>query len=85
MNITERVSGSWNGVYVAAYVTLFDGIFYGYAKLFANEPQDMWIERPVLKLGTKGFDTLAAVLEEAERRGKGAAAELRAPATEGVW
>jgi hypothetical protein len=85
MNVFERVSGPCDGVYVAAYATALDGVFYGYAKLFAGEPEDIWLQRPLLKLGTTGFQNPMDALHDAERRAKFAAAELLEPHFEGLW
>jgi hypothetical protein len=60
-------------------------IVLGYAKLFANEPEDVWLQRQILKLGTRGFDDASDALHDAERRAKRAAAELREPHFEGLW
>jgi hypothetical protein len=84
-NLGESVSGPWDGVYIAVYATALDGAFYGYAKLFASEPEDVWLQRPLLKLGTKGFDEALDALHEAEGRAKRAAAELLEPHFEGLW
>jgi hypothetical protein len=85
MNVFERVSGPCDGVYVAAYATALDGVFYEYAKLFAREPEDIWLQRPLLKLGTRGFQNAADALHDAERRAKLAAADLLEPHFEGLW
>jgi hypothetical protein len=83
--VAERVSGPCDGIYVAAYATALDGVFYGYAKLFASEPEDIWLQRPVLKIGTRGFNSASDALQDAERRAKLAAAELLEPHFEGLW
>jgi hypothetical protein len=67
------------------YVTELAGGFYGYAKLFASEPEDIWLQRPLLKLGTRGFQNATDALHDAERRAKLAAAELLEPHFEGLW
>jgi hypothetical protein len=85
LDVSERTSGPWDGVYVAAYATALDGLFYGYAKLFANEPEDVWLQRPILKLGTRAFEDASDALHDAERRAKRAAAELLEPQFEGLW
>jgi hypothetical protein len=85
LDVTERTSGPWDGVYVAAYATELDGASYGYAKVFASEPEDVWLQRPLLKLGTRAFADASDALQDAERRAKGAAAELLATDFEGLW
>jgi hypothetical protein len=82
---SECVLGPWRGFFVGAYVTELAGVFYGYAKLFASASEDIWLQRPVLKIGTRGFNSASDALQDAERRAKLAAAELLEPHFEGLW
>jgi hypothetical protein len=79
MDVIEHWIGPIGCVYVTAYTTALDGLFYGYAKIFANEPEDMWVQRPLMKVGTRGFSDSGVALLEVERRVTGIVAELLEP------
>ena len=51
----ERISGPWQGLYVVAYTTEFEGLFYGYAKLSNSKPVDAWTLDAIVKLCAGGF------------------------------
>jgi hypothetical protein len=74
----ERVSGPWEGLYVACYTTLLDGRFNAYAKIYAARPADAWAPDPLLKVGTAAFDEEAAALEAAELHARALVTRVRA-------
>jgi hypothetical protein len=84
MDVIEHWIGPIGCVYVTAYTTALDGLFYGYAKIFASEPEDMWMQRPLMKVGTRGFADSEVALQEVERRATGVVAELLEPHLE-LW
>jgi hypothetical protein len=84
MDVIEHCIGPIGCVYVTAYTTALDGLFYGYAKIFASEPEDMWMQRPLMKVGTRGFADPGFALLEAERRAIGIVADLLEPHLE-LW
>jgi hypothetical protein len=81
----ERISGPWHGAFVGAYTTELHGLFYGYVKLFAEEPADLWVDQFVMKLGAGGYVTESEALDAAEQRGIAALAELHERRNHGLW
>ncbi len=82
----EKLTGPWEGMYIAAYTAELDGKFYGYAKVSAVCPDDVWTIDAVLKVTTKH-----SYVEEA--RALGAVhdlafrwiSEVREPHSERFW
>ncbi len=82
----EQITGPWEGMYIAAYTIELDGMFYGYAKLSAACPEDVWTAEAVRKVTTEH-----SYVEEA--RALGAVhdlafrwiSEFRAPHDEAFW
>lgn len=65
----ERVTGPFDGVYIAAYTTELDGLFFGYAKLCKARPANPWVAQTILKTTTpNGWTREVDALEAAENR-----------------
>jgi hypothetical protein len=85
MLFMERVTGPYKGVYIAAYTTGLDGLFYGYAKLCTECPDDVWSAKTTMKIGTwKGRIDEAAALHAIEAKALRIISELQVP-IEGLW
>ena len=75
----ERITGPWGRLYVAAYTTELDGLFFGYAKLFAVQPSDVWDSGAIMKISTRsGHVGEAIALGAVEARALKVALEVRA-------
>lgn len=86
MYYLERITGPWHGVYVAAYTTELEGLFYGYAKLCRAKPPDVWAVQTVLKLSHRDSCTSETdALETIEARAVCAISELHSPAGRSLW
>ena len=46
----EKITGPWEGIYIAAYTAELGGRFYGYAKLSTVRPEDVWTAEVTLKV-----------------------------------
>ncbi len=78
----ERISGPFDGFYVAAYTTELEGLFYGYAKLCTKCPDDVWSADTRLKIGTwEGEANEEAALQAAEETALRVISELQSPGT----
>lgn len=76
----ERVTGPWEGIYVAAYTTELDGHFYGYAKLCTSRPSDMWSVHVMLKItARRGYFFETDALEAVENLALRVIAKMRPP------
>jgi hypothetical protein len=82
----ERVTGPCEGVYIAAYTAELDGLFYGYAKLCASQPVDVWAVQAIWKLtAARGYVDEIDALQAVEALALRSITELRAPLNEGFW
>lgn len=76
----ERVTGPWDGIYVAAYTTELDGYFYGYAKLCTSQPWDMWNVHVMLKITAhSGYFFETEALEAVENLASRVIAKTKPP------
>lgn len=76
----ERITGPWDGIYVAAYTTELDGYFYGYAKLCTSQPWDMWNVHVMLKITAhSGYFFETEALEAVENLASRVIAKMRPP------
>jgi hypothetical protein len=82
---SDRVMGSWRGLFVAAYVTELEGVFYGYAKVYEHRPADPWCADALLKVGSSGCPCPAEALDTATERACGAIDAMLAGARHMLW
>lgn len=66
----ERVTGPWSGIFVAAYTTELNGVFYGYARLCTIRPEDVWSVQSRLKMTARGHLDELKALEAVEARAR---------------
>lgn len=85
LQTSERLSGPCHGVFIGAYATQLDGIFYGYARLFTDAPADFWSSPVAMKLSAGAFDSELEAIEAAERKGVAAAEERTRTEFTGLW
>ena len=82
----ERITGPWDGVFVAAYTAELDGLFYGYAKLSTERPADVWSAQTILKIATlNGRAGEADALQAVEGKALRVISRLQEPINPGFW
>ena len=64
----ERITGPTAGIYVAAYTTELQGVFYGYAKLCLVRPEDVWSAHSDMKITSRAYTDETLALEAVEAR-----------------
>lgn len=70
LELMERVSGPYRGFHVAAYVVEFGGSFFGFAKIYLGQPQDVWTCAPFDKVASLACTSPEAALHFAEQRAR---------------
>lgn len=73
MRPTERISGPWRTLFVAAYAAPFEGLFYGYAKVFECAPDHPWAAGALVKVASGVHAVELDAIDEAESHGIAAA------------
>lgn len=73
----ERISGPWQGLYVASYTTEYEGLFFGYAKVCQGKPADAWTADTIVKLCAGGFTDELHALIAADLCGQAVAGSVR--------
>jgi hypothetical protein len=81
----ERISGPWQGLYVVAYTTAFEGLFYGYAKVCQSKPSDAWAVDALVKLSTAGFTDEVHALVLADLCGQAMVSPVRSVIAAHPW
>jgi hypothetical protein len=81
----ECVVGPWHGLFIAAYVTELEGVFYGYAKIFEHQPQDPWCPDALMKVASPSCPCPAEALDTAGERAFGAIDDMLAGAQDYLW
>jgi hypothetical protein len=81
----ECVIEPWAGLFVAAYVTELAGGFYGYAKLYTNEPRDAWCPDALMKVGSAQCPCPVEALDSALERAFLAIHDIHAGRTPALW
>jgi hypothetical protein len=82
----ERVTGPWDGMFVAAYTAELDGLFYGYAKLCTDRPADVWSAKTILKVATlNGRAGEADALQAVEGKALKVISQLQEPIATDFW
>lgn len=82
----EKISGTWEGVYIVAYTAELDGRFYGYAKLFTVCPEDVWTAEAALKVTPRGsYAEEDAALRAVHDLALRWASEVQTPQNIGIW
>jgi hypothetical protein len=73
----ERISGPYNGYYIAAYTVGSSPNFVGYAKICTTEPSDVWNAATVEKLtSATGYREELEALAAAERKARQEIADI---------
>lgn len=81
----ERVTGPWNGMFIAAYSAELGGRFYGYAKLCDVPPPDVWSAKALVKVTAAPRSGGAQAMRAAENKALRIITALRAPTARSYW
>lgn len=81
----ERITGPWNGIFIAAYTAQLDGQYYGYAKLCNVPPLDVWSAKALAKVAAAPRSGGAQAMRAAENRALQIINALRAPSSRSYW
>lgn len=81
----ETISGPWRGLYVVAYTTEFEGVFYGYAKVCGSKPPHPWSADAIVKMSTGGFTDELHSLVVADLCGQAMVSAVRELADARPW
>ena len=82
----EKITGPWDGIYIAAYTAELGGMFYGYAKLSTVCPDEVWTAEALLKVTTEhSYVDAAQALAAAHDLALRWIPEVLAPHNEEFW
>ena len=83
----EQITGPWEGgIYIAAYTAELEGRFYGYAKLSAVCPEDVWTAEATLKVTTRSsYADEEAALRAVHDLALRWVSEFQTPQNKGIW
>lgn len=68
--LSERISGPFNGCFVATYAIAAPGGFLAYAKLCGRRPKNVWSCKACAKVGSKLSESAEAAVLQAEVRAR---------------
>jgi hypothetical protein len=82
----EKITGPWEGIYIAAYTTELEERFYGYARFFTVCPEDVWTAEARLKVTARGsYADEDAALRAVHDLALRWISEVQTAQSKGVW